>query len=194
MSRRKTPVLLRTRSVTVAGSALQLSYNLVLPPHLPSPSNCFWTDGKLAAWLCDCSLAFSHSPQIRFRLYKESLFFSSLLPFQHYKPVYREVNCSNNWRTAQAGDYFHRCLPVFQWAQLDQSTEVPRYGCHYQGNMTMQVQCDSPSWSFLVRKNQISSNASRARLMAELGRNARHFDCLELFLSGRCSQDGLLKT
>lgn len=48
-SRRKTPVLPRTRSVTVAGSALQLSYNLALPPHLPSPSNCFWTDGKLAA-------------------------------------------------------------------------------------------------------------------------------------------------
>lgn len=114
MSRRKTPVLPRTRSVTVAGSALQLSYNLVFPPHLPSPSNCFWTDGKLAAWLCDCSLAFSHSPQICSGLYKQSLFFSSLPPFQHYKPVYTEVNCFNNWRTAQAGDFFHPCpnIPV----------------------------------------------------------------------------------
>lgn len=85
-------------------------------------------------------------------------------------------------------------VSTFQQAQLEQSTEGPHCGCPFQGNRTMQVQCDSPSWSFLVRRNQISSNASRASLTPELCRNAWHFDCLELFHSGRCSQDGLLKT
>lgn len=192
MSGRKTPVLLRTRSLTVAGSALQLSYNLVLPPHLPSPSNCFWTDGKLAAWQCDCSLAFSHSPQICFRLYKESLFFSFLLPPSTTNQFTQKSIVSTTGELLRLGTSSTR-VPTFQWAKLDQSIEGPCWGCPYQGNMTMQVQCDSSSWSFLVRRNQISSNASRARLTSELGRNARHFDCLELFLSGRCSQDGLLK-
>lgn len=53
MSRRETLVLLSTRSVAPAGSALQLSYNLVLLPHLPFPSNYFWTNGKPVVWLCD---------------------------------------------------------------------------------------------------------------------------------------------
>lgn len=53
MSRRETLTPPSTRSVTLAGPALQLRYNLVLPPYLPFPSNCFWTDGKPVAWLCD---------------------------------------------------------------------------------------------------------------------------------------------
>lgn len=38
-----------TRSVPPTSSTLQLRNNLLLPPHLPFPSNCFWTDGKLVA-------------------------------------------------------------------------------------------------------------------------------------------------
>lgn len=178
MSRRKTPVLPRTRSVTVAGSALQLSYNLVFPPHLPSPSNCFWTDGKLAAWICDCSLAFSHSPQICSGLYR-AYFSPPCFPSSTTNQFTQKSIVSTTGELLRLGTSSTR-VPTFQWARLEQSTEGPHCGCPYQSNSTMQVQCDSPSWSFLVRRNHISSNASRARLIPELGRNAWHFDCLEL--------------
>lgn len=36
-----------TRSVPPTSFTLQLRNNLLLSPHLPFPSNCFWTDGKL---------------------------------------------------------------------------------------------------------------------------------------------------
>lgn len=124
--------------------------------------------------------------------YTKSLFFSFLLPPSTTNQFTQKSIVSTTGELLRLGTSSTR-VPTFQWAKLDQSIECPCWGCPYQGNMTMQVQCDSSSWSFLVRRNQISSNASRARLTSELGRNARHFDCLELFLSGRCSQDGLLK-
>lgn len=181
MSRRKTPVLPHTRSVTVAGSTLQLSYNLVFPPHLPSPSNCFWTDGKLAARLCDLQLGFFPLPPNRLRVIQRELIFllpASLPALQtslHRSQLFQQLENCSGWGLLPPVSQ-HSSGHNWNKAQRDLTVvALIRVTRQYKSSVTAHP---GHSW---IRRNQISSNASRARLIPELSKNAWHFDCLELF-------------